>query len=91
MPWKTNDNVLAETFPDMEINNSSGNVFAYNFCDDKSVQGGLLGCSINSNHGGHGSYNLYEGNMAPGSSATAIMAAHRTTPPFGIGSTEHPA
>jgi hypothetical protein len=59
------DNVLAETFPDMEIDNSSGNVFAYNFCDDKSVQGDLLGCSINSNHGGHGSYNLYEGNMAP--------------------------
>ena len=59
------DNVLAETFPDMEIDNSSGNVFAYNFCDDKSVQGGLLGCSINSNHGGHGSYNLYEGNIAP--------------------------
>jgi len=59
------DNVLAETFPDMEINSSSGNVFAYNFCDDKSVQGGLLGCSINSNHGGHGSHNLYEGNVAP--------------------------
>lgn len=59
------DNVLADTFPDMEIDNSSGNVFAYNFCDDKSVQGGLLGCSINSNHGGHGSHNLYEGNMAP--------------------------
>jgi hypothetical protein len=59
------DNVFADTFPDMEIDNSSGNVFAYNFCDDKAVQGGLLGCSINSNHGGHGSHNLYEGNVAP--------------------------
>jgi hypothetical protein len=56
---------VADTFPDMEIDSSSGNVFAYNFCDDKAVQGDLLGCSINSNHGGHGSYNLYEGNVAP--------------------------
>ena len=59
------DNILADTFPDMEIDSSSGNVFAYNFCDDNAVQGGLLGCSINSNHGGHGSFNLYEGNVAP--------------------------
>ena len=59
------DNIVADTFPDMEIDSSSGNVFAYNFCDDKAVQGDLLGCSINSNHGGHGSYNLYEGNVAP--------------------------
>jgi hypothetical protein len=59
------DNIVAETFPDMEVDSSSGNVFAYNFCDDRAVQGGLLGCSINSNHGGHGSFNLYEGNVAP--------------------------
>ena len=59
------DNIVADTFPDMEINNSTGNVFAYNFCDDKAVQGDLLGSAIDSNHGAHGSFNLYEGNFAP--------------------------
>jgi hypothetical protein len=59
------DNIVTDTFPDMEIDSSSGNVFAYNFCDDKAVHGGLLGCSINSNHCAHGSFNLYEGNVAP--------------------------
>jgi len=59
------DNVLAETFPHIEVNGSTGNVFAYNFCDDTGIQGGLLGCTINSNHCAHCSYNLYEGNLAP--------------------------
>ena len=59
------DNVVAETFPHMEVDGSSGNVFAYNFCDDGGIQGGLLGCTINSNHCAHCSFNLYEGNMAP--------------------------
>jgi hypothetical protein len=59
------DNILAETFPHMEIDASSGNVFAYNFCDDGGVHGGLLGCTINGNHGPHSSFNLYEGNVAP--------------------------
>jgi hypothetical protein len=56
------DNIIS---PGTEVNSSSGNVFAYNFCDDVNVHGGLLACSINSNHGAHGSYNLYEGNKAP--------------------------
>ena len=60
------DNIVAETFPHMEIDGgSSGNVFAYNFCDDGGIQGGLLGCTINSNHGPHNSFNLYEGNYVP--------------------------
>ena len=57
------DNILAEQFPHVEVNLSSGNVFAYNFCYDSTIFGSL-GCSIDSNHGGHGSFNLYEGNYA---------------------------
>ncbi len=58
------DNILAEQFPHVEVNASSGNVFAYNLCHDSSIQG-VVGCSINSNHGAHSSYNLYEGNVSP--------------------------
>ena len=56
------DNVIS---PGMEVNASSGNVFAYNFCDDVNVHGGLLASTFNSNHSPHGSYNLYEGNVVP--------------------------
>ncbi len=59
------DNAIAETFPHVEVNGSSGNVVAYNFCDDSGIQGDLLGCTINSNHGAHSCFNLYEGNFAP--------------------------
>ena len=56
------DNIFS---PSSEIDNSSGNVFAYNFCDDVNVQGDLLSMSIDANHSAHGSYNLYEGNKCP--------------------------
>ena len=59
------DNLLVEAFPHIEINSTSGSVIAYNYCDDTGIQGGLLGCSINSNHSAHNSFNLYEGNLAP--------------------------
>ena len=59
------DNIVADTFSNMEIDTSSGNVIAYNFCDDKAVQGGLLGSAIDTNHSAHGSFNLYEGNFIP--------------------------
>jgi hypothetical protein len=58
------DNVLSEQFPHIEVNASCGNVIAYNFCHDSSVSG-LLGCSINTNHGAHSNFNLYEGNVSP--------------------------
>ena len=58
------DNILLEQFPHVEVNASSGNVFAYNLCHDSTIQG-VVGCSINSNHGPHSSYNLYEGNVSP--------------------------
>jgi hypothetical protein len=58
------DNVLVEQFPHIEVNGSSSNVFGYNFCHDSSVFG-LLGCSVDSNHGAHCSFNLYEGNVSP--------------------------
>lgn len=58
------DNILVEQFPHLEVNASSGNVFAYNLCQDSAIFG-ILGCSINSNHGPHSSFNLYEGNVSP--------------------------
>ena len=61
------DNVLIEQFPHMEVNGAGGNVLAYNACYDSSIfQGdfGLLGCSIDTNHGAQSSFNLYEGNVA---------------------------
>jgi hypothetical protein len=59
------DNIFGENFPVLEINNGScGNVFAYNFIYDSSVQG-VEGAAIDSNHGPHNSHNLYEGNFSP--------------------------
>jgi len=58
------DNILVEQFPHIEVNASTGNVFGYNYCHDSTIQG-VVGCSINSNHGAHSSYNLYEGNISP--------------------------
>lgn len=58
------DNILIEQFPHIEVNASTGNVFSYNYCHDSTIQG-VVGCSINSNHGAHSSYNLYEGNVSP--------------------------
>jgi hypothetical protein len=59
------DNIMYKFFPIIEVNHgSSGNVFAYNFCHDSTVFGGL-GAGIDSNHGPHNHFNLYEGNVAP--------------------------
>ncbi len=59
------DNIIYKSFPLMEINyGSSGNVFAYNFCED-STSFGAIGSAVNSNHGPHNNFNLYEGNIAP--------------------------
>ena len=53
------DNVIRESFPNIEVNNgSSGNVFAYNFLHNRN---GVIG--IDTNHGPHNSFNLYEGNV----------------------------
>jgi len=58
------DNIITHQFPHIEVNSgSTGNVFAYNYCYDSSIQG-VIGVSICSNHGGHNSFNLYEGNVA---------------------------
>jgi hypothetical protein len=54
------DNIIYGVFPPIEVNMSStGNVIAYNFVYDE------IGCNINTNHGPHNSFNLYEGNIAP--------------------------
>lgn len=55
------DNILYKAFPLIEVNHgSSGNVFAYNLCEDSAP-----GVSIDSNHGPHNAFNLYEGNITP--------------------------
>jgi hypothetical protein len=38
-------------------------VFAYNFCENNYTFG-IMGCSIDCNHGAHNSFDLYEGNIA---------------------------
>jgi hypothetical protein len=42
----------------------TGNVFAYNFGEDTTIVT-TVGIGIDSNHGAHNSYNLYEGNISP--------------------------
>ncbi len=55
------DNIIYKAFPLIEVNHGScGNVFAYNFLEDSSP-----GVAIDSNHGPHNAYNLYEGNVSP--------------------------
>jgi hypothetical protein len=55
------DNIIYKAFPLIEVNHgSSGNVFAYNFLEDSRP-----GVAIDSNHGPHNAYNLYEGNISP--------------------------
>jgi hypothetical protein len=56
------DNIIC---PGLEVNTSTGNVLAYNFCDDTNVHGGLLASTFNSNHSAHCCFNLYEGNYVP--------------------------
>ncbi|NLW49934.1 MAG: hypothetical protein GXY85_03705 [Candidatus Brocadiaceae bacterium] len=57
------DNILS---PATEMSGgATGNVLAYNFCDDVGVQGNLLCASLNANHGAHNSFNLFEGNFMP--------------------------
>jgi pectate lyase-like protein len=54
------NNIIRNSFPSIEVNSgSSGNVFGYNFCLNDN---GLF--SIDTNHGPHNAYNLYEGNIA---------------------------
>jgi hypothetical protein len=54
------DNIIRESFPNIEINHgSSGNVIAYNFINNAN---GLIG--IDTNHGPHNAFNLYEGNVS---------------------------
>jgi hypothetical protein len=54
------NNIIRNSFPSIEVNSgSSGNVFGYNFC--LNDEGGMF--AIDTNHGPHNSYNLYEGNI----------------------------
>jgi hypothetical protein len=53
------DNIIQKAFPLIEvIHGAAGNVFAYNFLYDS-----LIG--IDTNHGPHNNFNLYEGNVSP--------------------------
>lgn len=58
------DNILYSSFPNVEVNfGSCGNVFGYNFYYMCSSSGGF-GFGIDTNHGAHNSFNLYEGSIA---------------------------
>jgi hypothetical protein len=55
------NNIMYKAFPLIEINHgSAGNVVAYNYLEDSGP-----GCALDSNHGPHNNYNLYEGNVSP--------------------------
>jgi hypothetical protein len=59
------DNILYNVFPLVEVNHgSSGNVFAYNLCENPSIAG-VVYMGIDTNHGPHNAFNLYEGNVSP--------------------------
>ena len=77
------DNIFVRGFPHLEINGgSSGNVFAYNVMIDSVVdgQGNAFGVSVDTNHGPHPNYNLYEGNVFPKYQSDAYFgsASHDT-------------
>lgn len=53
------NNIIINSFPCIEVNaGSCGNVFGYNFLRNTNL------FEIDSNHGPHNAYNLYEGNIA---------------------------
>lgn len=54
------DNIILNIFPGVEVNfSSTGNVFGYNLMENPA------GGTLNTNHGPHNSFNLYEGNVTP--------------------------
>ena len=54
------DSIIYKSFPLIEMNfYCTGNVLAYNFLYDN-----VAGISIDTNHGAHNAYNLFEGNVA---------------------------
>jgi len=54
------NNIIFQLFPTIEVfSGSSGNVFGYNFCYNTNGN-----WAIDSNHGPHNRFNLYEGNIA---------------------------
>lgn len=56
------DNIIYNGFPCIEvIKGSSGNAFSYNFFDNDNVSP----IAIDTNHGPHNRFNLYEGNACP--------------------------
>lgn len=59
------DNIFQDIFPNIEVNQgSSGNVFAYNVCENTPIEGSIF-FAIDSNHAPHNQFNLYEGNITP--------------------------
>lgn len=63
------NNVIVDAQPLLEVNHGScGNVFAFNFCDIGAVP-------LDTNHGPHNAFNLYEGNIAPGIMADGFFGS----------------
>lgn len=62
-----------DLFPIIEINQgSAGNVIAYNF-----LLGTNVGAGIDTNHGPHNQFNLYEGNYAPNFESDGYFGSER--------------
>jgi hypothetical protein len=64
--YRFEDNIIYWCFPHVEFNfGCSGGVFAYNMCQRNSSNNNTTqGGSIDSNHGAHNQFNLYEGNCS---------------------------
>lgn len=59
------DNIMYQCYPSTEMNYGiDGCVFSYNYCYDNTLSGAAIGPSIDTNHGPHNSFNLYESNVA---------------------------
>lgn len=68
-------NIWEKAFPLIEVNfGTSGCVFAFNYGSDCSTNG-EIGNGIDTNHGDHNSFNLYEGNAVPNIQADSYFGS----------------
>lgn len=59
------DNIVYQTQPFFEVNfGCTGNAFTFNFLENVDVFAQVMGPGLDTNHGPHNSFNLYEGNVA---------------------------
>ena len=64
----------------------SGNVIAYNYCEDAQSGSSIAGSAISDNHGAHNMMNLIEGNIAQMFESDGYWGSSRTGRCCGTGS-----